>query len=241
MGLGPAPSTLVGFSEVSRPPLLSTFLRSASFLGSAVAESGSLMSAWGALKPVLPVVDGWSAVGPLAPVCAVVSVEVVEGSPPVESLLPIWVVSEDVVAGSPDEVLSLPVFLLLGAVEVVVLFVPDSAQKRSAQLRSSSGRRVRRVNGKDQQSGSIPMLPASKGSPAEVSPSLPETGSVPFVSLFMVSASVLTFSLLVVVVLLLLLSPQMALAAVLAIEFIVSMVGQLVGLLGGQRCCGRVM
>ena len=58
IGLGPAPSTLVGFSEVSRPPVLSTFLRSASFLGSAVAESGSLMSAWGALKPVSPVVDG---------------------------------------------------------------------------------------------------------------------------------------------------------------------------------------
>lgn len=45
MGLGPAPSTFVGFSEVSRPPVLSTFLRSASFLGSAVDESGSLMSA----------------------------------------------------------------------------------------------------------------------------------------------------------------------------------------------------
>lgn len=116
MGLGPAPSTLVGFSEVSRPPALSTFLRSASFLGSAVADSGSLMSAWGALKPVSPVVDGWSAVGPLAPDCAV------------ESLLPAAVVSVEVVAGSPDEVLSLPVCAVLGAVEDVVLVAPDSAQ-----------------------------------------------------------------------------------------------------------------
>lgn len=119
MGLGPAPSTLVGFSEVSRPPALSTFLRSASFLGSAVAESGSLMSAWGALKPVSPVVDGWSAVGP-----------------PVESLLPTAVVSVEVVVGSPDVVLSLPVFAVLGAVEVVVLVAPDSARKRSVQARS---------------------------------------------------------------------------------------------------------
>lgn len=239
MGLGPAPSTLVGFSEVSRPPASSTFLRSASFLGSAVAESGSLMSAWGALKPVLPVVDGCSDVGPLDPVCAVVSVEVVEGSPPVESLLPVWVVSEDVVAGSPDEVLSLPVSLLLGAVEVVVLVAPDSAHKWSAQPRSTFQHHVRQMNREDQRGGSIPMLPASKGCPAEVSPSLPETGSVPFVSLFMVSAPVL-FSL-VVLSLLLLLSPQMALAAVLAIEFIVSIVGRLMGLLGGQSCCGRVM
>lgn len=76
------------------------------------------------------------------------------------------------------------------------------------------------------------MLPASKGSPAEVSPSLPETGSVPFVSLFMVSVPVLVFSLVAEVVfsLLLLLSPQMALAAVLAIEFIVSIVGQLMAM-----------
>lgn len=78
------------------------------------------------------------------------------------------------------------------------------------------------------------MLPASKGSPAEVSPSLPETGSVPFVSLFMVSVPALAFSLVVVEVavlsLLLLLSPQMALAAVLAIEFIVSIVGQLMAM-----------
>lgn len=78
------------------------------------------------------------------------------------------------------------------------------------------------------------MLPASKGSPAEVSPSLPETGSVPFVSLFMVSVPVLAFSLVVAEVVfspLLLLSPQMALAAVLAIEFIVSIVGQLMVML----------
>lgn len=68
------------------------------------------------------------------------------------------------------------------------------------------------------------MLPASKGSPAEVFPSLPETGSVPFVSLVIVSVPVLGFSFS-----LLLLSPQMALAAVLAIEFIVSIVGQLMG------------
>lgn len=73
------------------------------------------------------------------------------------------------------------------------------------------------------------MLPASKGSPAEVSPSLPETGSVPLVSLLMVSVPVLLFSLVVaeLVLSVLLLSPQMALAAVLAIEFIVSIVGQL--------------
>ena len=121
IGLGPAPSTLVGFSEVSRPPASSTFLRSASFLGSAVAESGSLMSAWGALKPVLPVVDGWSAVGPLDPVCAVVSVEVVEGSPPVESLLPVAVLPVVLLVGSPDVVLSLPVCL--------VLVAPDSARR----------------------------------------------------------------------------------------------------------------
>lgn len=78
------------------------------------------------------------------------------------------------------------------------------------------------------------MLPASKGSPAEVSPSLPETGSVPFVSLLMVSVPVLAFSLVVAEVVfspLLLLSPQMALAAVLAIEFIVSIVGQLMVML----------
>lgn len=81
------------------------------------------------------------------------------------------------------------------------------------------------------------MLPASKGSPAEVFPSLPETGSVPFVSLLMVSVPGLTFSLAVVLVVvvvvllsLLLLSPQMALAAVLAIEFIVSIVGQLMSM-----------
>lgn len=76
------------------------------------------------------------------------------------------------------------------------------------------------------------MLPASKGSPAEVSPSLPETGSVPFVSLLMVSVPVLAFSLVLVAVVLfsLLLSPQMALAAVLAIEFIVSIVGQLMAM-----------
>jgi hypothetical protein len=64
------------------------------------------------------------------------------------------------------------------------------------------------------------MLPASKGSPAEVFPNLPETGSVPLVSLFMFSVPVFALSLL---------SPQMALAAVLAIEFIVSIVGQLMG------------
>lgn len=70
------------------------------------------------------------------------------------------------------------------------------------------------------------MLPASKGSPAEVSPSLPETGSVPFVSLLIVSVPGLVFSLLLLV----LFSPQMALAAVLAIEFIVSIVGQLMAM-----------
>lgn len=121
MGLGPAPSTLVGFSEVSRPSVLSTFLRSASFLGSAVAESGSLMSAWGALKPVSPVVDGCSAVGP-----------------PVESLLPAGVVSVEVVVGSPDVVLSLPVCAVLGAVEAVVLVAPGSVRNRSVQLTSRS-------------------------------------------------------------------------------------------------------
>lgn len=94
------------------------------------------MSAWGALKPVSPVVDGWSAVGPLAPVCAVVSVEVVEGSPPVESLLPVAGVSVEVVVGNPDVVLSLPVCAVLGAVDVAVLFAPDSAHKKSVQLRS---------------------------------------------------------------------------------------------------------
>ena len=71
------------------------------------------------------------------------------------------------------------------------------------------------------------MLPASKGSPAEVFPNLPETGSVPLVSLFMFSVPVFALSLFSL--LLLLLSPQMALAAVLAIEFIVSIVGQLMG------------
>lgn len=75
------------------------------------------------------------------------------------------------------------------------------------------------------------MLPASKGSPAEVFPSLPETGSVPLVSLFMFSVPVFASSLFsLLLLLLLLLSPQMALAAVLAIEFIVSIVGQLMGL-----------
>lgn len=103
--------------------MLSTFLRSASFLGSAVAESGSLMSAWGALKPVSPVVDGWSAVGPLAPVS-------------VESLLPVLVASVELVVGSPEVVLSLPVCLVLGAVELVVLVAPDSAQERSARPKS---------------------------------------------------------------------------------------------------------
>lgn len=106
--------------------MLSTFLRSASFLGSAVAESGSLMSAWGALKPVSPVVDGWSAVGPLAPDCAV------------ESLLPAGVVSVEVVAGNPDEVLSLPVCVVLGAVDVSVLVAPDSAQNGQFSLGRSS-------------------------------------------------------------------------------------------------------
>lgn len=85
------------------------------------------MSAWGALKPVSPVVDGWSAVGPLAPVCAVVSVE---------SLLPVAGVSVEVVVGNPDVVLSLPVCAVLGAVDVAVLFAPDSAHKKSVQLRS---------------------------------------------------------------------------------------------------------
>lgn len=80
------------------------------------------------------------------------------------------------------------------------------------------------------------MLPASKGSPAEVSPSLPETGSVPLVSLLMVSVPVLLFSLVVaeLVLSVLLLSPQMALAAVLAIEFIVSIVGQLMAMWVGK-------
>lgn len=78
------------------------------------------------------------------------------------------------------------------------------------------------------------MLPASKGSPAAVLPSLPETGSVPLVSLLMVSVPGLTFSLVLAVVVVLsvvLFSPQMALAAVLAIEFIVSIVGQLMAML----------
>lgn len=80
------------------------------------------------------------------------------------------------------------------------------------------------------------MLPASKGSPAEVSPNLPETGSVPFVSLLMVSVPVLLFSLVVaeLVLSVLLLSPQMALAAVLAIEFIVSIVGRLMAMWVGK-------
>lgn len=67
------------------------------------------------------------------------------------------------------------------------------------------------------------MLPASKGSPAEVLPSLPETGSAPLVSLFMFSVPVFAVSLFSLLVLL---SPQIAFAAVLAIEFIVSIVGQ---------------
>lgn len=83
------------------------------------------------------------------------------------------------------------------------------------------------------------MFPASKGSPAEVSPCLPETGSVPLVSLFMFSVPVFVLS--VLSLLLLLLSPQMALAAVLAIEFIVSIVGQLMGFWVGRSCCRRVM
>lgn len=128
MGLGPAPSSLVGFSEVSSPPVLSTFLRSASFLGSAVAESGSLISAWGALKPVSPVVDGWSAVGPLA-------------ATPVESLLPLVVASVELMVGSPDVVLSLPVWVVLGAVEAVVPVAPDSARTRSAQPKLGPVRR----------------------------------------------------------------------------------------------------
>lgn len=130
MGLGPAPSTLVGFSDLSTPALSSTFLRSASVLGSAVAESGSLISAWGALKPVSPVVEGCSVVGPLVPVSVV-------------SLLPVWVVSvvEEVV-GSPVDALSLPVCLVLVLVEVSVLVAPDSAQTRSVPPNS---RRVHRV------------------------------------------------------------------------------------------------
>lgn len=82
------------------------------------------------------------------------------------------------------------------------------------------------------------MFPASKGSPAEVSPCLPETGSVPLVSLFMFSVPVFVLSVFSV---LLLLSPQMALAAVLAIEFIVSIVGQLMGFWVGKSCYRRVM
>lgn len=65
-----------------------------------------------------PVADGWSDVGP-----------------PVESLLPAGVASVEVVVGRPDEVLSLPVCAVLGAVEVEVLFAPDSARKRSVQPR----------------------------------------------------------------------------------------------------------
>lgn len=157
-----------------------------------------------------PVEDGWSVVGP-----------------PVESLLPAGVASVEVVVGRPDEVLSLPVCAVLGAVEVVVLVAPDSARKRSVQPRLGFVDGVRLRKWEDQQRRSIPMLPASKGSPAEVSPSLPETGSVPFVSLLMVSVPVLLVSLVFSLVVVLLLSPQMALAAVLAIEFIVSIVGQL--------------
>lgn len=67
----------------------------------------------------------------------------------------------------------------------------------------------------------VPMFPASKGSPLETSPCLPEMGSCPWVSLFIVVvvAVVLGFSFSLV-----LLSPQTAFAAALAIEFIASMV-----------------
>lgn len=71
------------------------------------------------------------------------------------------------------------------------------------------------------------MLPASNGSPLDTSPSFPETGSIPLVSLLVASVPGCTVSVLLLsaaVVVALLLSPQTAFAAVFARLFIVSIV-----------------